>query len=89
MLKAFLAALILIGAGVFAMSFNVIFRKKEFPNSDVGSNENMRRMGIRCMKDVDADLFSNGKKPADATCSGTYSESCAGCGLYPFEKKEK
>ena len=49
----------------------------------------MRRMGIRCMKDVDADLFSTGKKPADATCSGTYSESCAGCGLYPFEKKEK
>ena len=81
MLKAFLAALILIGAGVFAMSFNVIFRKKEFPNSDVGSNATMRRMGTR--------LFSTGKKPADATCSGTYSESCAGCGLYPFEKKEK
>ena len=88
MLKAFLAAVILIGAGVFAMSFNIIFRKKEFPNSDVGSNENMRRMGIRCMKDVDADMFSGRDQEKKATCSGTYSDACTGCGLYQYEKKE-
>ena len=89
MLKAFLAALILIGAGVFAMSFNVIFRKKDFPNSDVGSNEEMRRRGIRCMKDVDADLFAAGRKPADVRCSGNYGDACAGCSLYPSETKMK
>ena len=51
-MKVFLAALIIIGIGVFAMCFNIIFRGKEFPDSDVGTNENMKKMGIRCFKDL-------------------------------------
>ena len=89
MLKALLAAVILIGAGVFAMSFNVIFRKKDFPNYDVGSNQDMRRLGIRCYKEIDEELFSGSSANRKASCSGTYSDACAGCGLYPYEKKEK
>ena len=46
-MKVFLAALVLIGLGVFGMCFNIIFRKDgQFPQTDVGANENMRRMGI-------------------------------------------
>ena len=86
MFKTLLAAIILVGAGVFAMCFNIVFRKKEFPNSDVGSNENMRRMGIRCMKEVDAEIF-DGRKKGGAVCTGTYSDACSGCGLYETEKK--
>ena len=72
-MKVFLAALILIGIGVAGMCFNIIFRNKAFPQTDVGSNENMKK--------------TEGGKKNGATCSGTYSESCIGCGLYPSEKK--
>lgn len=75
MLKVFLAACILIGFGVFIMSFNIIFRKKPFPNSDIGTNEDMRRRGIRCFKEDDAALHRG--------CS----MDCSSCNIY--ENKDK
>ena len=89
MVKVFIAALIIIGFGVFIMSFNIIFRKKEFPNSDVGSNENMRKMGIRCFKEEDAEIHRNLKKGKKAGCTGEWSEDCAGCSLYDFDKGKR
>ncbi len=62
---------------VFAMSFNIVFRKKDFPNYDVGSNEEMRKLGIRCYKDVDAELHNPHRR-----CSGDFSEACKECKLY-------
>ena len=50
-MKVFLVAAALVGLCVFGMCFNIIFRKKEFPKYDVGSNEEMRKRGIRCYKD--------------------------------------
>ena len=70
-----LAAVLVLGIGVFGMCFNILFRKKDFPQFDVGSNEEMRKRGIRCFKDVDADL--HGK-----VCSGDYSDACKDCKLY-------
>ncbi|MGN0195732.1 MAG: hypothetical protein ACI4AE_04665 [Candidatus Cryptobacteroides sp.] len=87
-MKAFLAALLLIGLGVLGMCFNVIFRKKDFPQFDVGNNEEMRKKGIRCMREEDDERFSGKQAKKDGVCSGTFSESCKGCGLYPFEHKE-
>lgn len=74
-MKVFLAALVLVALCIFGMCFNIIFRKKEFPRYDVGSNEEMRKRGIRCYKDEDAALHK--KK-----CSGNYSEACKECSLY-------
>lgn len=70
LLVAVLVALCVIGLGV-----NIFFRKKDFPHYDVGSNEEMRKRGIRCFKDEDAALHA--KK-----CSGNYSEACKECNLY-------
>ena len=88
-MKVFLAALVLIGLGVFGMCFNIIFRKDgQFPQTDVGANENMRRMGIRCMREEDDERFSSrGDKDSGAHCSGVYSDSCASCGLSPGKKE--
>ncbi len=84
MLRVFLAALILVGFGVFAMCFNILFRKKDFPHSDVGDNEEMRKRGIRCMKEIDDDIFVKGKgKKSPAGCSGNYSGDCIGCSFFP------
>lgn len=74
-MTTFLAAFVVVALGVFGLCFNIIFRKKDFPHYDVGSNEEMRKRGIRCFKDEDAELHSR-------HCSGNYSEACKECSLY-------
>lgn len=74
-MKIFLAALVLVAVCVFGLCFNIIFRKKDFPHYDVGSNEEMRKRGIRCFKDEDAAIHN--KK-----CSGNFSDACKECSLY-------
>ena len=88
-MKVFLAALIIVAFGVFIMCFNIIFRKKDFPNSDVCTNEEMRKRGIRCFKEIDAELHQPKKKGKKAGCTGEWSEDCAGCSLYEFDKVKK
>lgn len=84
MLKVFLATLAIVGLGVFGMCFNIIFLKKDFPKTEVGENPQMRKLGIRCMREIDDELFNN--KKTGKHCSGNYSEDCVGCGFYPLEK---
>lgn len=85
MLKTFLAALVLVGLGVVGMCFNILFRKKEFPKTEVGENPEMRKLGIRCMREIDDELFNN-KKKSKEHCSGNITEDCAGCSFFPYEK---
>lgn len=76
-MQAFLATLCIVGLCVFGLCFNIIFRKNgEFPKYDVGSNEEMKKIGITCYKDEDARLHS--KK----VCSGNYSDACSECSLF-------
>lgn len=88
-MKVFLAALVLIGIGVFGMCFNIIFRKNgQFPQTDVGSNENMRKMGIRCMREEEEERIAAeraARSGKDFKCSGNYGSSCIGCGFYNGE----
>jgi len=72
----FIVALAVLGLGVLGLCFNILFRGKDFPHYDVGSNEEMRRRGIRCYKDEDAALHAN------RHCSGDFSEACKDCKLY-------
>ena len=90
-MKVFLAALILVGVGVFVMCFNIIFLKKDFPQSDVGQNENMRKIGIRCMREEDEEIFSKKPKedPERGICSGEFTPECKGCGLYEIERMSR
>ena len=74
-MKVFLAALVIVALCVFGLCFNIIFRKKDFPHYDVGSNEEMRKRGIRCYKDEDAALHNR-------KCTGNYSEACKDCSIY-------
>ena len=75
MWQVFLVVLVLVGLCVVGLGVNILFFGKEFPKYDVGSNEEMRRRGIRCFKDEDAAL--HGK-----ACSGNPSEVCKDCQLY-------
>ena len=75
-MTVFLITLAFVALCVFGLCFNIIFRKNgEFPKYDVGSNEEMKKIGISCFKDEDAKLHM--KK-----CSGNYSEACKDCSLF-------
>lgn len=75
MWPVFLVILVLVGLCVLGLGVNILFFKKDFPQYDVGSNEEMRKRGIRCFKDEDAAL--QGK-----ACSGQETEACQDCSLY-------
>ena len=60
---------------------------ENFVNLCKSTNEEMRKRGIRCMKD-DEEVIGR-KNPAlrkSAECSGDYSAACEGCGFFQFEK---
>ena len=67
--------LVLVALCVLGLGVNVFFRGREFPKYDVGSNEQMRRLGIHCFKDEDAALHGR-------TCPGTQTEACKDCQFY-------
>ena len=74
MWQVFLVVFIVVGLCVLGLGVNIL-RGKEFPKYDVGSNEEMRRRGIRCFKDEDAAL--HGK-----SCQGQQTEACQDCQFY-------
>jgi len=86
-MKVFLLTLAVIALCVFGMCFNIIFRKDgEFPEYEVSKNKDMRRMGIRCMHEQEAEIHGR-KEKAPEHCQGEVSEACAGCALYKEEQK--
>jgi len=59
---------------VIAMGFNVFFRKnKKFPETSVGKNKDMRKLGLSCARSEEIKCRSEVAK-----LTGT--AGCAGCG---------
>ena len=80
-MKVFLLALVVVALAVFGLCFNIIFRKDgRFPEYDVGSNREMKKRGIKCIREVQEEISLTGK------CRGEQTESCEGCGFYNLEK---
>ena len=75
MWPVFLVCLVVVGLCVLGLGVNVLFFKKEFPKYDVGSNEEMRKRGIRCYKDEDAALHRK-------ACPGGQTEACKDCQFF-------
>ena len=81
-MAVFLVTLVLIALCVFGMCFNIIFRKDgAFPEYEVGSNKEMRRLGIRCMKE-EMEALDRKEPSVHAACTGSRDPSCEGCSLY-------
>lgn len=77
-MKIFLLCLAVIGLCVFGMCFNIIFRKNgKFPEYEVGSNQEMRRIGIKCLHQEEAERNARktNKKHINLNCN----ESCSDC----------
>lgn len=87
-MEVFLAAVVVLGIGIFGMCFNIIFRKDgEFPEYEVSANKEMRKLGIRCMREQDDMIFESKDKPRHKDCAGSEDEACKGCALYKTESK--
>ena len=76
-----LIAIVLVGCCVLALSISIILRKKgKFPETEVGKNHNMRKLGIRCTKQEEMlrwrQLRGETVKYEDI-CSGCSGEKCA------------
>ena len=85
-MKIFVAALILIGICVLAMSIGIL-AGRGFPKSDVDDNEELRKRGITCFKHEDARLQAEGLAGSRAAgCNGSFSDACKGCSLFNLEK---
>ena len=74
MIPVFLAVLALVALCVLALSVGIL-AGRGFPKYDVGSNEEIRRRGIRCFKDEDAALHG-------AACPGERTDACQDCQFY-------
>ncbi len=81
-MDTFLAAILILVIAVALMSIGIIIKGK-FPDYEVSKNEDMRRLGIKCMHEQEKEMFgTDEQRRKSASCTGTYSDDCAGCGFY-------
>ncbi|MBQ2150944.1 MAG: hypothetical protein II406_02400 [Bacteroidales bacterium] len=76
-MKTVLAAILILAAAIALMCVGIIFKGK-FPETEVSRNENMKKLGIKCMREQEEEIKS---------CTGKYSEDCVGCGFYNNKEK--
>ena len=76
-MKTVLAAILILAAAIALMCVGIIFKGK-FPETEVSRNENMKKLGIKCMREQEEEI---------KTCTGKYSEDCVGCGFYNNKEK--
>ena len=83
MWQLFLVVLAVVALCFMGLGFNIFFRKGgKFPETEISSNKEMKKLGIRCAKEEEMRLWSKkhgGRKPE---CSDLGCSDCAGCGLH-------
>ena len=81
-MKTLLAAILILAIAIALMCVGIIVKGK-FPETEGSKNENMRRLGVKCMHEQEKELFgTERKRQRSKSCTGTYSDQCAGCGFY-------
>ena len=80
-MKTFLAAVIFLGIAVLLLGVNIFFFHRPFPNGEISSNPEMRKRGIKCVKQEEMERLGKKKK----LCDGEYSDACASCSLFNKE----
>lgn len=81
-MKTLLAAILILAIAIALMCVGIIVKGK-FPETEVSKNENMRRLGVKCMHEQEKELFGTERqRQRSKSCTETYSDQCAGCGFY-------
>lgn len=81
-MRTLLAAILILSIAIALMCVGIIV-KGRFSETEVSKNENMRRMGIKCMHEQEKEMIeAERNKKGNGSCSGVYSDACVGCGFY-------
>lgn len=80
-MKVFLAAVVFVALAVLLLGVNIFFFRRPFPNGEISTNPEMRKRGIRCVKEEELDRLAARK--GGNLCDGNYSDACAGCSFRP------
>lgn len=69
------ATIIVLGIGIILMSFNVIFRKKPFPDGEIGHNKELVKRGLVCASKAEKVLWRKHQRRETQDCDS----SCTNC----------
>ncbi len=72
-MRTLLAAILILAIAIALMCVGIIV-KGRFPETEVSKNENMRKLGIKCMHEQEKELHR--------ACTGVRTEACEGCDFY-------
>ena len=75
-MKVIIAALIFVGIAIFLMCFNIIFRGKDFPDTEISHNKEMRKRGIICAKEDELRTWRKKGKNHRGGCDDDFCVSC-------------
>jgi len=81
-MELFIAAVVFLGLGIFVMNFNIIFRRnKPFPDSEVGHNKAIKKLGIRCASGAERKLWKGKNNPLNQGKQKTVYDysACSSC----------
>jgi hypothetical protein len=63
LLTLFLLTIVLVALAFAGLGLNIFFRKDgRFPQTEVGSNKNMKNLGITCTKQDEMKIFREAKR---------------------------
>ena len=79
-MKVVLAAVVFLGLAVLLLGVNIFFFHRPFPDGEISTNPEMRKRGIKCVKEEEMEMLAARKKKS--LCDGNYSDACASCSLY-------
>jgi len=86
-MKTLLAAILFVGIAVLLLGVNIFLFHRPFPDGEISTNPEMRKRGIKCVKQEEMEMLS-ARKGKGPSCDGQYSDACASCALYGSEKKK-
>ena len=79
-MRVFLLALAVVALCVAGMCFNILFRKDgRFPEYEVGSNSKMKEMGIKCVRQEEAEAAARAAGKSTKDIKIDCDESCSDC----------
>lgn len=62
-MQLLIITILFVGLALFLLSFNIIFRKDgKFPETEIGHNKEMRKLGLKCAKAEERILWSKKSK---------------------------
>jgi len=70
-IKTLLLVLVLMTLAILAMGVNIFFRNRKFPQTAIGHNKEMRKMGITCARSTEIKCRRDvDKKTGEVNCAG-------------------